>query len=233
MSSSHDSERLPASHGPRPGAVRDDLTSELRDLNSEISDLKSEIQNPQDPPVKYERFEDLPVWNSAIDLADRVYHLTRDRSFSQPGNLLDQLRRAALSVSNNIAEGFERGTTAELLMFLYIARGSAGEVRSMLLFADRRPELSHLKSEISNLKSLAESCSRQLRAWADNLQNSDIRGQRHLNADSRKDFELKRNSDELKRNADALWTRLEAEQSRRVAEWSQTTNAPSDPPPKP
>jgi four helix bundle protein len=176
--------------------------------------------------VKYERFEDLPVWKSAIDLADRVYQLTRDRSFAQPGNLLDQLRRAALSVSNNIAEGFERGTTAELLMFLYIARGSAGEVRSMLLFADRRPELSHLKSEISNLKSLAESCSRQLRAWADNLQNSDIRGQRHLNADSRKDFELKRGSD-------ALWTRLEEEQRRRVAEWSQSTNARPEPPPEP
>jgi four helix bundle protein len=48
-----------------------------------------------------------------------------------PG-LRDQLERAALSVSNNIAEGFERGTTNELLAFLYIARGSAGEVRSMM-----------------------------------------------------------------------------------------------------
>ena len=82
--------------------------------------------------MKYERFEDLPVWKAAIDLARRVYVLTRDRFFSQPGDLCDQLRRAALSVSNNIAEGFERGSTAELLMFLYIARGSAGEVRSIL-----------------------------------------------------------------------------------------------------
>lgn len=85
--------------------------------------------------MKYERFEDLPVWKAAVELARRAYVLTRNRFFSQPGDLRDQLRRAALSVSNNIAEGFERGSTAELLAFLYIARGSAGEVRSMLHFA--------------------------------------------------------------------------------------------------
>ncbi len=131
--------------------------------------------------MKYERFEDLPVWQAAIDLSLRVYDLTKDRFFSQPGDLRDQLRRASLSVSNNIAEGFERGSTAELLAFLYIARGSCGETRSALLFTERLPDAKHLKSEISNLKSLAESCSRQIRAWADNLQNCDIKGQRHLN----------------------------------------------------
>ena len=69
--------------------------------------------------MKYQRFEDLPCWKAAMDLASRIYTLTRDRFFSQPGDLSDQLRRAALSVSNNIAEGFERGSTAELLAFLY------------------------------------------------------------------------------------------------------------------
>jgi four helix bundle protein len=102
--------------------------------------------------MKYERFEDLPVWQAAIDLARRVYDLTRDRFFSQPGDLRSQLRRASLSVSNNIAEGFERGSTAELLAFLYIARGSCGETRSMLLFSERFNEAAHLKSEISGLK---------------------------------------------------------------------------------
>jgi four helix bundle protein len=145
--------------------------------------------------MKYERFEDLPVWRSAIDMARRVYALTRNRFFSQPGDLRDQLRRAALSVSNNIAEGFERGSTAELLAFLYIARGSAGEVRSMLHFVESEPGTEDLKSEISNLRSLAESCSRQLRAWADSLQNSDIPGQRHLTDQSRRAYQSRRDAD--------------------------------------
>jgi four helix bundle protein len=59
-----------------------------------------------------------------------------------------------LSVSNNIAEGFERGTTNELLAFIYIARGSAGEVRSMLTLLLRRKWAAHLKSEIRRRKLL-------------------------------------------------------------------------------
>jgi four helix bundle protein len=136
----------------------------------------------------YQRFEDLPVWQAAADLYDRADDfLDRAPPRLRP-SFRDQLERAVLSVSNNIAEGFERGTTNELLAFLYIARGSAGEVRSMLHVATRRPYLSSLKSEISDLTSLAESCSRQLRAWADSLQNSDIAGPRHLNAKTRADY---------------------------------------------
>lgn len=152
--------------------------------------------------MKYERFEELPVWQAAQDLALRVYRLTRDRFFSQPGDLRDQLRRAALSVSNNIAEGFERGSTAELLAFLYIARGSAGEARSMLCFVDRSGAAEHLKSQISDLKSLAESCSRQIRAWADSLQNSDIKGRRHPNAQSRRRYESDRRAQAFQRRLD-------------------------------
>ena len=152
--------------------------------------------------MKYERFEDLPVWKDAIELAVRVYELTKDRFFDQPGDLRGQLRRASLSVSNNIAEGFERGTTSELLAFLYISRGSAGETRSMLLFTERFPEAAHLKSEISNLKSLAESCSRQIRAWADNLQNTDIKGQRHLTDRSKQVYKAQRRADEFTKQID-------------------------------
>lgn len=98
----------------------------------------------------------------------------------------DQIERAAVSVSNNIAEGFERGTTQELLTFLYIARGSAGEVRSMLWLIEGMPEFGDLKSEISNLKSQAEQVSRQLRGWADSLQNTPIKGQRYLDENTRR-----------------------------------------------
>jgi four helix bundle protein len=132
--------------------------------------------------MKYSRFEELPVWNAAIELALWVYKLTQDRSFLRQRSLRDQLERATVSISNNIAEGFERGTTQELLTFIYIARGSAGEVRSMLSLIERLPSFSHLKFEISNLKSTAEEIPRQLRAWADFLQNTPIKGQRHLNS---------------------------------------------------
>lgn len=142
--------------------------------------------------MTYERFEDLPVWQEAIRLAEGCEDFLIAAKSKITYSKRDQLDRCSLSVSNNIAEGFERGTTNELLAFLYIARGSAGEVRSMLCFFERSPALRDFKSEISNLKSLAESCSRQLRAWADSLQNSDIKGQRHLNDQSRDQWDKKK-----------------------------------------
>lgn len=114
--------------------------------------------------MTYERFEDLPVWKAAIELAEKIYALTERPPFRRKYSLRDQMERAALSISNNIAEGFERGTTQELLTFLYIARGSAGEVRSMLCFIERLEVFNDLKFEISDLKSEAEGVSRQLRA---------------------------------------------------------------------
>ena len=136
--------------------------------------------------MKYTRFEELPVWRAAIELAVQIYALTANPCFKGQASLRDQIERAAVSVSNNVAEGFERGTTQELLTFLYIARGSAGEVRSMLCLLERLPAFNNLKSEISNLKSQAESISRQLRAWSDSLQNSEIKGQRYLTDKTRR-----------------------------------------------
>jgi len=130
--------------------------------------------------MKYNRFEELPVWKAAIELAVGVFNLTARSMFRRYYSVRNQLERSAMSVSNNIAEGFERGTTQELLTFLYIARGSSGETRSALCLCERLPGFSDLKFEISNLKSKAEEVSRQLRAWADSLQNSDVRGQRYL-----------------------------------------------------
>jgi len=147
--------------------------------------------------MKYERFEQLPVWQAGIELAAAVYAMTEKAAFERRYSLRDQIERAAVSVSNNVAEGFERGTTQETLTFLYIARGSAGEVRSMLCLLERIPAFSDLKSEISNLKSLAESTARQLRAWADSLQNSGIKGQRYLTAKTRKADQAKRERDEF------------------------------------
>jgi four helix bundle protein len=91
----------------------------------------------------------LPVWRDAIELAVQVYALTSSSSFKGQASLRNQIERATVSISNNIAEGFERGTTQELLTFLYIARGSAGEVRSMLCLLERLAAFTDFKSEIS------------------------------------------------------------------------------------
>ena len=153
------------------------------------------------PSMTYQRFEDLPCWQKAAELYELTEDLLDDERFQASRGFRDQLDRAALSVSNNIAEGFERGTTNELLAFLYIARGSAGEVRSMLVLRERRAKKRNwradLRSQISNLKSIAESCSRQIRAWADSLQNSDIQGPRHLNERSRREYEQKQRATEF------------------------------------
>lgn len=68
--------------------------------------------------MKYNRFEDLPVWRDGADLGRAIFELTEDTVFQRHYGLRDQLERAALSISNNIAEGFERGSNNELLAFL-------------------------------------------------------------------------------------------------------------------
>ena len=142
--------------------------------------------------MKYERFEDLPVWKVSIAFKLAVDELCNQTAIKRLHNFVDQIDRTSLSISNNIAEGFERGTTNELLYFLYVARGSAGECRSMLRYADQRPDLEHLKSSIAELIQQAEGISRQLRGWADSLQSSDIKGQRHLTEQTRNGYDQKR-----------------------------------------
>jgi four helix bundle protein len=147
--------------------------------------------------MNYKRFEDLPVWNAAIDLAVEVYALTESTHFRRRRSLRDQIERAVVSVSNNIAEGFERGTNNELLAFLYISRGSAGEVRSMLCLLERIPTFRLLNQEIGGLKKKAESCSRQLKAWARSLQDSNFRGERHVNQRTKRIDQAARDREEF------------------------------------
>ena len=157
--------------------------------------------------MKYNRFEELPVWKAAIELAVGAFALTAKSCFRGHAGTRNQLENAAVSVSNNIAEGFERGTTQELLTFIYISRGSAGEVRSMLHLLDHLPEFTNLRSEISDLRSKAESISRQLRAWADSLQNTEIRGTRYLTNKSRRIDEQRRERDEFLKELEQIRNR--------------------------
>ena len=85
--------------------------------------------------MKIQRFEDLEAWQIARELTNQIYTITKKESICRDFGFLDQIRRAAISIMNNIAEGFERGTNKDFAKYIFIARGSAGEVRSMLYVA--------------------------------------------------------------------------------------------------
>jgi four helix bundle protein len=141
--------------------------------------------------MKYRQFEDLPVWREAADLARMMFEFTSTDLFRRHPGLRDQLERAALSISNNIAEGFERGTTN------YIARGSAGEVRSMLRILESWNAFGDCKSQISNLGLRCERISKQLYGWIEQLKASEIRGQRHLDEKKRAAYTSRKERDEF------------------------------------
>ena len=84
-------------------------------------------------PVKY--FEDLEIWQLARNLTNEIYKATGNSRFAKDYGLVDQIRRASVSIMSNIAEGFERGGNQEFSQFLYIAKGSCGEVRAQLYVA--------------------------------------------------------------------------------------------------
>jgi four helix bundle protein len=104
--------------------------------------------------MKYKRFEDLPVWNDAIEFAVKVFDFTAKakKEFQGLGDLRNQFERASVSISNNIAEGFERGTTKELIQYIYIAKGSAGECRSMTYILGHLKDFHKYKNDILHLK---------------------------------------------------------------------------------
>lgn len=80
-------------------------------------------------------FEELNIWKNARELVNLIYELTKGDRFSRDYSLTDQIRRASVSIVSNIAEGFERGSNKEFVQFLYIAKGSCGELRSQLSIA--------------------------------------------------------------------------------------------------
>jgi four helix bundle protein len=85
--------------------------------------------------ARVERFEDLIAWQKGRGLVREVYRLTRRGEFARDRDLVSQIRRAAVSVMSNVAEGFERGGRPEFEHFLSTAKSSCGEVRSLLYVA--------------------------------------------------------------------------------------------------
>jgi four helix bundle protein len=122
----------------------------------------------------------LPVWQTAIELAVRAYDLTATPEFSKRYSLRDQIVRATVSVSNNIAEGFDRGTNPDLINLIYIARGPVGEVRYVICMLDRMPAFQSVNAGIRNLMQQTESIYNQIGAWIEWLLNSGMKGQRYV-----------------------------------------------------
>ncbi len=94
------------------------------------------------------RFEDLEGWKISRELANVIYGYCRNSSLQHEFGFKDQIQRASISVMNNIAEGFERGSNKDFVKFLFIARGSAGEVRSMLYIAKDQNSISQEEFDV-------------------------------------------------------------------------------------
>ena len=106
------------------------------------------------------RFEDIEAWQTARDMTRFVYALTRDGAFARDFGLCDQMRRAAVSVMSNIAEGFESRTPPLFIEFLGRAKGSAGELRAQTYVALDAGYID--RAQFDHLFDLADKCSRQL-----------------------------------------------------------------------
>ena len=115
------------------------------------------------------RFEDLEVWQRAKDLTNLIYKYSTDGTFARDFGLRDQMRRAAVSIMSNIAEGFESQTQALFIKYLSHAKGSAGELRAQLYIAKDQKYIS--EENFSEMFSLAEICSKQLARFIQYLEN--------------------------------------------------------------
>ena len=85
--------------------------------------------------MKIRRFEELGIWKLSLKITKRIHDLTAKKEFSKDFSLRDQIRKAIISVSSNIVEGFEKNNNNEFIRFLKIGKGSAGEVRKQLYIA--------------------------------------------------------------------------------------------------
>ena len=123
-----------------------------------------------------ESFEDLHIYQRARELAKGIYIITKSNDFARDFGLVDQIRRAAVSVLSNIAEGFERGSKTEFIQFLYIAKGSCGEVRAQLLIAKDQQYIA--AAEYERLYELCRLISGMISNFIAHLQKTDYQGEK-------------------------------------------------------
>ncbi|HLF83391.1 MAG TPA: four helix bundle protein [Blastocatellia bacterium] len=120
------------------------------------------------------RFEDIELWKKARELTREVYRHSKVGPFSKDFGLRDQMRRAAVSVMSNIAEGFERGGNKEFMQFLAIAKGSVGEIESQLYVALDQVYID--ENEFVSLQRIAGSTKRLIGGLIGYLRQSGMKG---------------------------------------------------------
>lgn len=121
-------------------------------------------------------FEDLDVWKRSRELVNEIYLLTKKQRFCKDFGLVDQIRRSAVSVMSNIAEGFERGSNVEFIRFLYIAKASCAETRSHLFIALDQGYLT--EDELEKTKTFAKSVSGMIGGFIIYLRGSKMKGEK-------------------------------------------------------
>src|SRR3989344_3790087 len=134
-----------------------------------------------------QKFEDLLAWQKARELTKFIYDISKYRNFEIDRGLQDQIRRAAVSVMSNIAEGFDRGTRQELINYFYIAKGSCGEVKSQLYIAYDSQYIDI--STFRNGLSLSDECSRLIQSFIQKVKQSSHTGIQYKKEKSKHELE--------------------------------------------
>lgn len=134
--------------------------------------------------MKVQNFEDLAIYQKSCELATQVYKITRTGEFKYDTRFVQQIRASSGSVSDNIAEGFERQGNKEFINFLYIAKGSCGELRSQV---NRAHNVGFIDDETFNqMYTDCKKLSASILKMIQSLKASDITGSRYAPADSLK-----------------------------------------------
>jgi four helix bundle protein len=126
--------------------------------------------------ARIDRFEDIEGWKLARRVSNRVYDVSSNGAFSKDFALVNQVRRASVSIMSNIAEGFERDGNKEFLQFLSIAKGSCGEVRSQLYIASDRGYID--EARFTDISEILIETSRTLSGLMKYLRQSDEKGRK-------------------------------------------------------
>ncbi len=121
-----------------------------------------------------EKFEDIEAWKLAREVTRLIYKISSTGNFAKDYALSNQIRRAAISILSNIAEGFERSGNKEFLNFLAIAKGSCGEVRAQLYAALDQRYLD--EEQFGNISQKLLETSRVIAGFMKYLQQTELRG---------------------------------------------------------